>query len=382
MFDYQPTVLIIEDDDYIRRFVRQALESEGCTVHEADTVKRGLIEAGTRQPDAIVLDLGLPDEDGMTLIRELRGWTEVPVLVLSARSAEADKVAALDAGADDYLTKPFGVSELLARLRVLLRRHAGGAGNASEISFGDVRVDFAKRVVERNGQHVHLTAMEYRLLAAAGASRQGHDAPRTAARGLGPLACGEQPLPAHLYGAPAPEAGSRSRPARVPAHRDRRRLPLRRLTLAGLGIDGAFTRAAPLLSRRLCGFSYRCDPFNAWSIPMSRNTLAALALIALTAPSHAELAPAAQSTPSDFTLSANMTLASQYRYRGLMQTNNKPAIQGGFDWRIPAACTWATGTPASAGSATATAPSPRPWKWTSTAAIRANWRPACPSIWA
>ena len=127
MFDYQPTVLIIEDDDYIRRFVRQALESEGCTVHEADTVKRGLIEAGTRQPDAIVLDLGLPDEDGMTLIRELRGWTEVPVLVLSARSAEADKVAALDAGADDYLTKPFGVSELLARLRVL-RRHARRRG--------------------------------------------------------------------------------------------------------------------------------------------------------------------------------------------------------------------------------------------------------------
>ena len=122
MFDYQPTVLIIEDDDYIRRFVRQALESEGCTVHEADTVKRGLIEAGTaaRRHRA---GPGPADEDGMTLIRELRGWTEVPVLVLSARSADR-KVAALDAGADDYLTKPFGVSELLARLRVLLRRHA------------------------------------------------------------------------------------------------------------------------------------------------------------------------------------------------------------------------------------------------------------------
>ena len=116
---------------------------------------------------------------------------------------------------------------------------------------------------------------------------------------------------------------------------------------------------------------------------MSRNTLAALALIALTAPSHAELAPAAQSTPSDFTLSANMTLASQYRYRGLMQTNNKPAIQGGFDlahssglylgnWN--SSISWLGDT--------ATAPSPRPWKWTSTAAIRANWRPACPSIWA
>lgn len=167
MLDYQPTVLIIEDDANIRRFVRQALESEGCIVYEADNVKRGLIEAGTRQPDAVVLDLGLPDEDGMTLIRELRNWTEVPVLVLSARTSETDKVAALDAGADDYLTKPFGVAELLARLRVLLRRHArGGAGNAAEISFGDVRVDFAKRVVTRAHQHVHLTSLEYRLLAA------------------------------------------------------------------------------------------------------------------------------------------------------------------------------------------------------------------------
>jgi two-component system KDP operon response regulator KdpE len=166
MFDFHPTLLLIEDDPHIRRFVRTALESEGCTVFEAETVKRGLIEAGTRQPDAVVLDLGLPDGDGMELIRELRTWTEVPVMVLSARAAEADKVAALDAGADDYLTKPFGVSELVARLRVLLRRHArGGAGNSSEIAFGDVRVDFAKRVVQRNGEHVHLTAMEYRLLA-------------------------------------------------------------------------------------------------------------------------------------------------------------------------------------------------------------------------
>ena len=167
MFDYQPTLLLIEDDAGIRRFVRQALEDEGCAVHEAETVRRGLIEAGTRQPDAVILDLGLPDDDGMTLIRELRGWTEVPVLVLSTRTAEADKVAALDAGADDYLTKPFGVNELLARLRVLLRRHArGGAGNATEIRFGDVRVDFSRRVVERGGRHVHLTSLEYRLLAA------------------------------------------------------------------------------------------------------------------------------------------------------------------------------------------------------------------------
>jgi two-component system KDP operon response regulator KdpE len=165
MFDYRPTLLLIEDDAHIRRFVREALQAEGCEVYEADTVKRGLIEAGTRQPDAVVLDLGLPDADGMTLIRELRGWTNVPVLVLSARSHETDKIAALDAGADDYLSKPFGVGELLARLRVLLRRHARDAGNSAEIEFGGVRVDLARRVITRDGQPVHLTQIEYRLLA-------------------------------------------------------------------------------------------------------------------------------------------------------------------------------------------------------------------------
>jgi len=164
MFDFQPTILIIEDDANIRRFVRQALESEGCAVYEADTVKRGLIEAGTRQPDAVVLDLGLPDEDGMTLIRELRGWTEVPVLVLSARTAEADKVAALDAGADDYLTKPFGVSELLARLRAVVRRSSNSV--VSVLRCRDVQLDPARRVVTRAGAEVVLSASEYRTLLA------------------------------------------------------------------------------------------------------------------------------------------------------------------------------------------------------------------------
>jgi len=164
---YQPTLLLIEDDLNIRRFVRAALEGEGWTVFEAETVKRGLIEAGTRHPDLVILDLGLPDADGMTLIPELRGWTNVPVLVLSARSAEGDKIAALDAGADDYLTKPFGVGELVARVRVLLRRQIRAAGEqSSEVNFGNITFDLARRTVSKAGEHVHLTAMEYRLLSA------------------------------------------------------------------------------------------------------------------------------------------------------------------------------------------------------------------------
>ena len=117
-----PRILLIEDDASIRRFVRLALEDEGWQVFEADSAKRGLIEAASRQPDAVVLDLGLPDADGKAVIAELRAWSQLPVLVLSAREREEEKVAALDAGADDYLTKPFGVPELLARLRVMLRR--------------------------------------------------------------------------------------------------------------------------------------------------------------------------------------------------------------------------------------------------------------------
>ncbi|MPS30169.1 two-component system response regulator KdpE [Pigmentiphaga sp.] len=172
MFDYRPNILIIEDDAAIRRFVRTALEGEGATIFEAETVQRGLIEAGTRHPDLVVLDLGLPDADGMTLIRELRGWTEVPVLVLSARDAESDKIGALDAGADDYLSKPFGVGELLARVRVLLRRHGrGGAGQPAEIRFGDITLDFSRRTVTRGGEAVHLTNREYRLLATLAAHR-------------------------------------------------------------------------------------------------------------------------------------------------------------------------------------------------------------------
>ena len=160
-------ILIVEDEVTIRRFVRLALESAGHEIHEAEGVRRGLIEAGTRRPDLIVLDLGLPDGDGIDLIRDLRQWSSMPVIVLSARSREADKIAALDAGADDYLVKPFGAGELLARVRAQLRRQTRQAeGDSAIIRFGAVHIDLIRRVVERDGERVHLTPIEYRLLVA------------------------------------------------------------------------------------------------------------------------------------------------------------------------------------------------------------------------
>ncbi|NDV13255.1 two-component system response regulator KdpE [Crenobacter sp. HX-7-9] len=160
------TVLIVEDDVAIRRFVRAALEEEGLQVVEAGTMSRGLIEAATRQPDLIILDLGLPDGNGINLLKDLRGWASVPVIVLSARVGETDKIQALDAGADDYLTKPFSIGELQARVRAQLRRHASrnGAVQSSLERFGAVEVDLLNRTVTRNGAPLHLTKLEYRLL--------------------------------------------------------------------------------------------------------------------------------------------------------------------------------------------------------------------------
>ncbi len=158
-------ILIVEDEDNIRRFVRLTLAAEGYEVFEAATWQRGLIEAGTRRPDMLVLDLGLPDGDGVGLIRELRTWSAMPIIVLSARSSEADKIAALDAGADDYLVKPFGAGELLARVRAQLRRQQGQtATGAPLVCFGDVCIDLTQRSVVRAGQALHLTPIEYRLL--------------------------------------------------------------------------------------------------------------------------------------------------------------------------------------------------------------------------
>jgi two-component system KDP operon response regulator KdpE len=158
------TIVVVEDENNIRRFIKLALESQGFQVFEADSLQRGLIEAGTRRPDLVVLDLGLPDGDGVDFIRDLRTWSEIPVIVLSARSAETDKVAALDSGADDYLTKPFGTAELLARVRAQLRRRSRGATGTPLAEFGSIRVDLVRRTVERNGVPIHLTPIEYRLL--------------------------------------------------------------------------------------------------------------------------------------------------------------------------------------------------------------------------
>ena len=158
-------LVLIEDDKEIRRFLHSALGASGFQVWPAETAERGLIEAATRQPELIILDLGLPDRDGLDVIHDLRAWTPIPILILSARGEETQKVAALDAGADDYVTKPFGVPELLARLRALLRRVVRlEDGGKALVEFGNLRIDLVQRTVTRADQAVHLTPIEYRML--------------------------------------------------------------------------------------------------------------------------------------------------------------------------------------------------------------------------
>jgi len=170
-----PIALIVEDDKHIRILLRSALESESWTIVESDNLKRGSIDAGSRKPDVIILDLGLPDGNGIELILQIRSYSNVPIIVLSARSDESDKIMALDAGADDYLTKPFGIGEFLARLRANLRRprSSGKDNNFYSIGkdivdgifkFGQVEVNFVNRTIKRDGIDVHLTPIEYRLL--------------------------------------------------------------------------------------------------------------------------------------------------------------------------------------------------------------------------
>jgi len=164
----EPLVLVVEDEPQVMRFLRATLPAHGYRVLEAATGAQALVQAQTQLPDLVLLDLGLPDLDGLEVTRRIRGWSAVPIVVVSARGQERDKVQALDAGADDYLTKPFGTEELLARMRVALRHAARVAGGAGETAFetGELRVDLAARLVYRRGQEVRLTRTEYRLLAA------------------------------------------------------------------------------------------------------------------------------------------------------------------------------------------------------------------------
>lgn len=164
----QPVILLIEDETPIRKFLRIALDAQGYKLVEADTAKLGLLEAAQASPDVILLDLGLPDGDGVELTRQVREFSSVPIIIISARDREAEKISALDAGADDYLSKPFGVGELMARLRVALRRRASikGAEPREQAVFEvhGLRVDFVARTVAVDGEGVHLTPNEYRLL--------------------------------------------------------------------------------------------------------------------------------------------------------------------------------------------------------------------------
>ena len=165
MSELRATLLVIEDEPEIRRFLRSALGAEGYRVVEAGSGARGIAEAGAHKPDLAIVDLGLPDVDGIEVIRRIRAWSPLPIVVLSARAQEKAKVEALDAGADDYVTKPFGVGELLARLRVALRHAARRGSGAPLVRFGEVEVDLERRRVARAGREVRLTQLEFRLLA-------------------------------------------------------------------------------------------------------------------------------------------------------------------------------------------------------------------------
>jgi two-component system KDP operon response regulator KdpE len=159
------TLVVIEDDPQIRRFLRTGLSAEPFRIFEADNGKEGLVEAATRKPDLVILDLGLPDMDGVDVVTRLREWYTRPIIILSARSNEQEKIKALDAGADDYLTKPFGIGELMARIRVALRRGARtDEAVETTFQFGDVKLDLVARRVFRGAQELHLTPNEYRLL--------------------------------------------------------------------------------------------------------------------------------------------------------------------------------------------------------------------------
>lgn len=166
MTKIEPVIVVIEDDPPIRRFLRTSLSTQGFIVHVAESGKQGIVEAGIRKPDLLILDLGLPDMDGVDVIKAVRGWSEIPIIILSARNGEQQKIDALDAGADDYLTKPFGFGELLARIRVALR-HAHRTNEQTQndvFQTANLQMDLLNRIVKIDNQEVHLTPIQYRLL--------------------------------------------------------------------------------------------------------------------------------------------------------------------------------------------------------------------------
>jgi two-component system KDP operon response regulator KdpE len=164
MNEPSPTILIIEDDAQMQRFLRTSLGGNGYQVFEAETGQDGLTQAAARNPDLVLLDLGLPDLDGLEVTQHLRAWARMPIIVISARGKEEDKIKALDGGANDYLTKPFGIGELLARIRAALRHSARSDSGASQFAMGEVKVDLVKRRVTKSDVEVHLTPIEFKLL--------------------------------------------------------------------------------------------------------------------------------------------------------------------------------------------------------------------------
>lgn len=164
MTEPSATILIIEDEAQVRKFLRASLTSNAYQVYESDTARDGLAQAAARNPDLVLLDLGLPDLDGLTVTEQLREWAKMPIIVISARGKEEDKIRALDAGADDYLTKPFGVGELLARIRVALRHSARNQVGETQFEMGNIKVDLGRRRVTKSDEEVHLTPIEYKLL--------------------------------------------------------------------------------------------------------------------------------------------------------------------------------------------------------------------------
>lgn len=158
------TILVVEDEPGIRRFLRATFDAEGYRVVESASGRRGMIDAGAQKPDLAIVDLGLPDVDGIDVIRRIRTWSSMPVIVLSARTQERTKIEALDAGASDYLTKPFGVGELLARVRAALRQRTRARDGGNVLRFGPSVVDLARRTATRAGERLHLTPIEFRLL--------------------------------------------------------------------------------------------------------------------------------------------------------------------------------------------------------------------------